>query len=84
MGSMKKWFGSLRSGNSKDMPEIASGALAAAKDQTGEMAGNIAGQGMDLSLIAVITAAVAAMLSDGSTGSALYPGFRVRRIRRLM
>ena len=38
----------------------------------------------DLSLIAVITAAVAMAMSGDNGSSATYPGFTVKRIRRLM
>ena len=38
---------------------------------------------LDASLVAVITAAVAMMMSSESGTSAPYPGFRVRKIRRL-
>jgi len=38
---------------------------------------------LDESLVAVITAAVAMMMSSESGTSAPYPGFRVRKIRRL-
>lgn len=38
----------------------------------------------DLSLVAVITAAVAMMMSSENGPSAPYPGFVVKRIRRLM
>lgn len=45
---------------------------------------HISESGEDYSLVAVITAAVAMMLSKDAGASAPYPGFRVRRIRRLM
>lgn len=38
---------------------------------------------MDHSLVAVITAAVAMMLAGQSGSTSLYPGFRVRSIRRI-
>lgn len=39
---------------------------------------------VDLSLVAVITAAVAMMMSNENGPSAPYPGFVVKRIRRLI
>lgn len=37
----------------------------------------------DLAIVAVITAAIASMLSSESAGNSTYPGFRVRKIRRV-
>jgi hypothetical protein len=37
----------------------------------------------DLTIVAVITAAIAAMLSSDSSRNSTYPGFKVRKIRRV-
>ncbi len=37
----------------------------------------------DLTVVAVITAAIAAMLSSDSSRNSTYPGFKVRKIRRV-
>jgi len=84
MGSFSNFFNSFRSKNEKEDSVQFSETSLPVVAPASEFINATPGSDADLSLIAVITAAVAMMLSDGSGPSAPYPGFRVRRIRRLM
>ena len=80
--AFSKFFGSLRSKNA-ERPADSSEVVLTAKAVDDVPASVPSDSVTDPALIAVISAAVAAILSESSPFSSLYPGFRVRRIKRL-
>lgn len=80
--AFSRFFGSLRSKNAENRSDSAEAVLSTdAPDAV--LASGPSDSAADPALIAVISAAVAAILSEGSPFPSLYPGFRVKRIKRL-
>jgi len=84
MGFISKWFDSLHNKSDKADLDSSVEITLPTDGRTSESLNDIPSQETDLSLIAVISAAVAMMMSNESGAAAPYPGFRVTRIRRLM
>jgi hypothetical protein len=81
--SISRFFSRFRS-KTADKASDFDVSILASNNPSDLPADHISVPGDDYSLIAVITAAVAMMMSKDTGSSAPYPGFRVKRIRRLM